>query len=226
MDKTLLISMFVTYATTSDVLKFQPRDPTDLHIDSPGHQGVTGNWDPPKFCKKLDCPEFKVVKTTPDYEERIYSASNWVATNLTGLDYNSAQYTMFMKLFKYISGDNSKKQKIDMTVPVTNRIIPGAGPACESDFIMSFFISPSVAEAPLPSSKDVYLHTSSEMHVYVAQFGGFAMSYDTWREHAEQLGAALDKDGLTYEQEYYYTAGYDSPYTLFNRHNELWFFKK
>lgn len=226
MDKTFLISMLVTFVTSNDVLKFEPKNPADLHLDGSLPSGVTGQWNKPKFCKKLDCPEYQVVSSTEDYEERIYSTSNWVSTNLTGLDYNTAQYTMFMKLFKYISGANEKKIKIDMTVPVTNRIIPGQGPACESDFIMSFFISSSVAEAPKPSSDDVYLNTKDEMHVFVGQFGGYAMTYDTWRKQAQKLGAALDKAGLSYEQDFYYTAGYDSPYTLFNRHNEVWFFKK
>ena len=44
------------------------------------------------------------------------------------------------RLFKYISGSNEGKSKIDMTSPVTVQTSPGQGPACESDFLVSFFL--------------------------------------------------------------------------------------
>ena len=44
------------------------------------------------------------------------------------------------RLFKYISGSNEGKTKIDMTSPVTVQTSPGQGPACESDFMVSFFL--------------------------------------------------------------------------------------
>lgn len=45
----------------------------------------------------------------------------------------------FMKLFRYISGTNSKQAKIPMTAPVLTKIEPGQGPNCESTFVMSFY---------------------------------------------------------------------------------------
>ena len=59
-------------------------------------------------------------------------------------------------------------EKIDMTVPVRTSIIPGQGPACEDNFTMSFFISPKVADPPMPSDSSVTLTTLPEgFTVYV-----------------------------------------------------------
>lgn len=43
-------------------------------------------------------------------------------------------------LFDYISGRNSAQVKINMTAPVLTKVIPGAGPFCESNFTVSFYV--------------------------------------------------------------------------------------
>ncbi|XP_060557151.1 heme-binding protein 2-like [Ruditapes philippinarum] len=221
MDKFALISMFITFATSNDVLKFEPHNTGQVQSHNTGQ--VLPNLQKPKFCKSLDCPAYKVIQTTKDFEVREYYTSNWVSTNLTGISYKDASSMMFMKLFGYISGQNEKKQKIAMTAPVTNRIIPAQGPACESDFIMSFYVSSKVRDIPEPSNKEVYLDTKQKQIVYVRQFSGFTYTFEAWSKHATELADALDAKGIKYEKSYYYTAGYDSPFTLLNRHNEIWF---
>lgn len=56
------------------------------------------------------------------------------------------------------------------------------------------------------------------------QFGGFTED-DTWIEQARNLANSL-KDKTDFEKDYYFTAGYDAPFKLFNRTNEVWFIKK
>merc|ERR1712224_1125609 len=41
-------------------------------------------------------------------------------------------------------------------------------------------------------------------------------------KHATDLFAALKSDGVQHNPDQFWTAGYDSPYQLFNRHNEIW----
>jgi hypothetical protein len=52
------------------------------------------------------------------------------------------------------------------------------------------------------------------------QFDGFAND-EKWVACASELAESLGAE--KYVQDYYYTAGYDSPYKLFNRRNEVWF---
>ena len=54
-----------------------------------------------------------------------------------------------------------------MTCPVVTRIIPGAGPACESNFTMSFFVDPRQAPAPQPTEAHVFLNSVPRFTAYV-----------------------------------------------------------
>lgn len=56
-------------------------------------------------------------------------------------------------------------------------------------------------------------------------FSGFA-SPDKYAEEAEALAKLLRNRGQPFHEDFFYTAGYDSPFKLFNRHNEVWYFRK
>lgn len=62
------------------------------------------------------------------------------------------------------------------------------------------------------------------MEIFPRTFGGRADD-ELFLAEADNLGKALG-DVQDYHQDFYYTAGYDSPYKLFNRRNEVWFIKK
>lgn len=176
----------------------------------------------PDFCHNLDCPSFTVLNKTESYEERSYVKSVWVSTTLTGIALDPAVSKMFFKLFDYIQGNNAKRQKIDMTVPVLISIIPGPGPACESNFTMSFFVSPKVGDPPKPTDATVFLSQLPEQRVFVRSFGGFA-TQDSWLKNAELLGNDLQRDSKAFIKDYFYAAGYNSPFEVLGRHNEIWF---
>lgn len=111
-----------------------------------------------------------------------------------------------------------------MTAPVATRIVPGAGPNCESTFTVSFYIPPKhQTDPPSPSNKDVFIEQFPEMTLYASARGGF-MNEEQWINEARGLSEKL-KD-KTFRQDYYFTAGYDSPFKLFNRTNEVWFVKE
>jgi len=180
------------------------------------------SW-PPKFCKDLDCPRFVCVnKTVPsdEYTIRRYDASHWVKTSMTGDDnFEDARYTMFMRLFGYIQGDNEARKKIPMTVPVLFGMIPKADDTYEANFNMSFFLK--MDNAPTPTHQEVQLVDLPEVTVYVRKFGGFASDVD-YVEQAKLLREVLP-EGTQYVHSYFYALGYDSPWTIFGRRNEVWY---
>ncbi|XP_060576370.1 heme-binding protein 2-like [Ruditapes philippinarum] len=178
--------------------------------------------DEPAFCHKLDCPKFSVIETFKTYELRKYMPSMWVATNLTKMDFSDKdQKDLFDKLFYYISGNNTAHMKIPMTAPVVNTVVHGQGPDCESTFTCHFMIPFDLQKAPpKPTAKDVYITTLPEMSVYVRVFGGYTNG-TTVQNNILELSEDIN-DSSKYITNPYYYAGYDNPYQVLDRHNEVW----
>ena len=111
-----------------------------------------------------------------------------------------------------------------MTAPVITKIIPGEGPNCENTFIVSFFIPPDYqSDPPKPTNPDVFIEEFPDMTVYTKSFGGFAKD-NNFIEEAKLLTDKTKTKSI--HEDFYYTAGYDSPMKLINRTNEVWFVKK
>ena len=136
---------------------------------------------------------------------------------------------MFRKLFKYITGENVKKEKIEMTAPVLVSV-KDMDDDKTSRVNMGFFIPPTEAStAPSPTRDDVTIGQMSPMCVYVMSYGGWQMSLDSkFRGKLNELKADLKKAGIEDFDESAGSmfAGYDSPWRLFNRHNEVMVLKK
>ncbi|KXJ23003.1 heme-binding protein 2 [Exaiptasia diaphana] len=183
----------------------------------------------PSFCRGLDCPHFTVKKNTSDYQERCYQEYKWVSTVVAGYTYKKAVGMGFMRLFDYIEGQNNKSAKIPMTAPVLVQIQPAQGPYCKNNFTVNFFVPFAMQENPIPpTSKEVFVSSLPEMCAYVRTYGGFGSNTDDILKNAADLSEALLKDDLqdTYHKDFYYYAGYDSPFQLFDRHNDIWFMRK
>ncbi|KAI9544142.1 hypothetical protein NQZ68_005192 [Dissostichus eleginoides] len=165
-------------------------------------------------------------KEGQDYEIRTYLATNWVSTTLSDMEWDAALSAGFRKLFKYIQGNNQNKVKVEMTAPVSCRVDPGAGPACESQFTVSFYIPEEhQAAPPQPSDPDVFVEHRKEFTAYVRTYGGFS-NEKIKREELLKLIESLKRDAVQYVDHPFYVAGYDSPFKLTNRRNEVWILKK
>lgn len=191
-----------------------------------GTAQAQSSWKKPSFCRDIDCPMFSVVKTLPNgVELRKYDAASWASTSYKGMSRDNGMSGSFMTLFRYIDGDNSAKAKIPMTAPVLTKIEPGAGPFCNNTFTTSFYNPYSYQKAganiPKPTNPSVFIQNTPAMEVYVSKFGGFAND-DDYKTKATQLMTQLQEANIPFDSNVWFTAGYDSPFTLVNRHNEVW----
>nr|XP_034964767.1 heme-binding protein 2 isoform X1 [Zootoca vivipara] len=195
--------------------------------ESEGEYGMLKTIKQALFSTGLEMPKWTALPNqASDYEIRQYEPAKWVCTSVKTVDWDSAINTGFTKLFNYIKGKNEKGVKIDMTAPVTCYVQPGAGPFCESTTTVSFYVPPQhQANPPKPSEADVFIEMRPAITVFVRSFGGFANAKKN-QDEILALAESLKRDGKTFQEKVYYTAGYDSPFKLLNRHNEVWLIRK
>lgn len=158
-------------------------------------------------------PKYKVLKKASSYELREYEQTHWVASTAEG-----TTKSMFMRLFRYIGGNNEDSAKIPMTVPVAIKIAPGQGTS--NKYTMMFFLTKAVS--PKPSDKDVFLTTLPTLKVYVRSYSGYTNDAKL-KSNLEALKADVGADA---DLSYYYSCGYDSPWKFWNRRNEVWVLAK
>ncbi|XP_002158633.1 heme-binding protein 2 [Hydra vulgaris] len=173
------------------------------------------------FYGNLICPAFTTVSKGDGFEKRCYEESTWVTTSIQASNNQSTSFrTMFQNLFKYISGENDQNVKIPMTAPVLVSV--KSLPENFRDIKMHFFVPPTSLVIPKPTSDAVKLEKYPKFCAYVRVFGGYQMGVnkDMFFQR-KQLTDALDKAGLKYNEKNLIYAGYNSPFKLFNRHNEI-----
>ncbi len=165
-------------------------------------------------------PQFKIVQQNEIYEIRHYGERVVAQVKYGG------ENGGFRTLFNYISGDNTSSDDIDMTVPVTQSVdidmtVPVTQTQVNETSVMRFFLPStySVDNAPIPNNLNVEILNLPAEHLAVIRYSGFA-SDSNFREHADALSKALEKDGVQITGSPI-KATYNSPFTLpFFRRNE------
>mmetsp|Transcript_33351 Transcript_33351/g.74773 ORF Transcript_33351/g.74773 Transcript_33351/m.74773 type:complete len:216 (-) Transcript_33351:158-805(-) len=179
----------------------------------------------PWFCHGLGCPSFTVLSRNDSVELRRYEESLWATTKVAcgagGSSFDSAKREGFMRLFRYIAGNNSEHAKIDMTAPVLIRI--DSDPAGKfSDISVSFFMANGKPDVPEPGNSQIFLEKIPQMEVFVSQYSTLPPGPSEGRvfKEAESLKSALASG--TYDERTFFDVEYDPPFRIFGRHDEIW----
>ncbi len=166
--------------------------------------------------KGIETPNYKVIKTIGDVEIREYPQMILAQTKLGGKRYESNGNSGFGVVANYIFGGNQQQQKIAMTAPVIMNM-------SDTEASMSF-VMPSkyqLAELPTPNSTAVSLVSQDSMKLAVLRFGGFS-SDEKIAKHAQLLTQVLKDNNIRTKGSLLYM-GYNAPWDLINRRNEVAF---
>ncbi|XP_042872142.1 heme-binding protein 1-like [Penaeus japonicus] len=177
------------------------------------------------FFRSYEEPIYNTTHLYPGYQERVYAPSKWVCTEHTAhSDDDDVTEVMFWKLFRYISGDNDRSEKIDMTIPVTTEFTKGGA---TNQYEMCFYIGLEHQSNPaIPTDAQVTIQERPQLTVLTRTIGGYVEDDEEWLEEASRLAEIIKaNNGETVSLSHMYWVGYDAPFKFWNRRNEVWFIK-
>jgi len=156
---------------------------------------------------------YTVKKKYDGFEVRSYDASLFTSVKLSTNEYKNASSTGFRILAGYIFGGNDRNENIAMTSPVAMSL--------EDSMTMMFMVPKKYKKETLPQPNQSQIQFTEEPAKVVAAitFGGWANDKNI-EEHKQKLIAALDKEGIPYTNKFY-LLGYNPPFELVNRRNEV-----
>lgn len=166
--------------------------------------------------KGIETPDYKVIKTLGDVEIREYPQLILAQTKLGVSKFDSNGNKGFGVVANYIFGGNQQNQKIAMTAPVIMNM-------SDTEASMSF-VMPSqfqLSDLPTPNSAAVSLVSQDSMKLAVLRFGGFS-SDEKIAKHAQILTQVLEKNNIRTKGSLLFM-GYNAPWDLINRRNEVAF---
>ncbi len=163
---------------------------------------------------KTEEQKYTVVHQYPDFQIRFYPAATIATINSKAKTYKELSGPGFRKLAGYIFGGNENSSKIAMTTPVHMDIN-------EASSSMSFVMPSGYEESTLPKPNDpnVLIKKTEPEYVAALRFGGFASDKEL-RFYSEKLQALLKEKGITAKGHYRFL-GYNPPYQLIGRRNEI-----
>jgi hypothetical protein len=163
---------------------------------------------------KTETQLYKVIREENNFEIRFYPSTTMAAITSSAKTYKELGNLGFNKLAGYIFGGNAEKKQISMTTPVHMDI---------NDTVSSMsFVMPAQYtknNLPLPNNADVTLKIVPAEYVAAITFSGFA-SDEAIIKHTTLLKNALQEKHISYFGHFRFL-GYNPPFQLFNRRNEI-----
>jgi len=226
------------------------RDPTKTMALKSGGENPFSASLPSEFTSADELTELlehNTIDKGDDYEVRVIPASKWICTKEYDVDpikdpmndwqdnFNNNPFLamsssewkdqpsskMFKSLYRYIIGLNEDNLEIEMTRPVINKMIPQRRTR-KYDEEMCFYLGQEydTKEPPRPLDRKLDIKELEEMTFYVREYGGFSLSHEDIAKEYNQL--KFDLRGKLYDENIFYSVGYNSPFTMQNRRNEIW----
>jgi hypothetical protein len=163
---------------------------------------------------KTEQQAYKVISTQKDYEIRFYPAVTMATISSTAKTYKELGSSGFTKLAGYIFGENKEKKHIAMTSPVHMNINDSAS-------TMSFVMPAQYHKdnLPQPDDSEIKIETTNDEYVAAIRFDGFAKG-EKIKEQTALLENALKAANIHYYGSFRFL-GYNPPYQLFGRKNEI-----
>ncbi len=163
--------------------------------------------------KNIESYSYQVVKKYKDFEIRNYEASLFTTVKLSSKGYKDTSRKGFSILAGYIFGDNDKNKKIAMTSPVAMSL--------EDSATMMFMVPREFDKKTLPKPNQSQINFVEEPAKKIA-----AISFTGWAndekiaKYQKKLKLILETENISYTNQFYFF-GYNPPYEIFNRKNEV-----
>ena len=156
---------------------------------------------------------YTVADVVEGIETRNYKARLFTNVPLANQGYKQNASKGFSKLGGYIFGANARNEKIAMTSPVSMSL--GDTPS------MGFMVPQAISKEalPKPNQADITFKQEPQKKMAVITFSGWA-SDATIKEYKDTLIALLKANDIQHTNKFY-CFGYNPPYDLFFRKNEI-----
>lgn len=155
-----------------------------------------------------------VVKQKYDrFEIRSYEATLFTTVKLSSKGYKNTSSQGFSILAGYIFGKNERNEKISMTSPVSMSL--------EDSVTMMFMVPKKLNKETLPKPNQSTIEFKEEPAKLLAaiRFSGWANDVKI-EQYKQDLKVALAAEGINYTNKFYFF-GYNAPFEVFNRKNEV-----
>ncbi len=157
--------------------------------------------------------KYTVVKKYKEFEVRQYETAIFSSVKIPNDTYKESANQGFRTLAGYIFGGNDKNEKIAMTSPVAMEL---------GDTTTMSFMVPSgrtIESLPKPNSSNITFEKQEGKKMAAIQFDGWADDKKI-AEYTERLKQALKNENIEHTGKFIYF-GYNAPFDLINRRNEI-----
>ena len=163
--------------------------------------------------KNIETYPYTVIKSFPDFEIRQYQKALFSSVDLPNASYEETSGKGFRILAGYIFGDNDQAQKIAMTSPVAMEL--------KDNITMKFMIPQAyqLNNLPKPNNDQITFVEVPQKQMAALSFGGFANDQKI-KEYTQKLEQLLKAQNIKHLNNFSFL-GYNPPFELFNRKNEI-----